>query len=61
VHRIGQTKTVVVHRFTIKDTVEGRIMKLQESKKEIARSTLSGDFKASRLSVMDLKRLFDVS
>lgn len=58
VHRIGQTKQVIVHRLTIKDTVEGRILKMQESKRELARSALSGDMKASRLSVTDLKRLF---
>merc|ERR1711920_966296 len=61
VHRIGQTKPVVVHRLTIKDTVEGRILQLQETKKEIARSALSGNMKASRLSVTDLKQLFGIS
>jgi len=60
VHRIGQTKPVVVHRLTIKDTVEGRILQLQETKKEIARSALSGNMKASRLSVTDLKQLFGI-
>src|SRR5690349_7111857 len=30
VHRIGQTKPVHVHRFTIKNTIEDRIKQLQE-------------------------------
>ncbi|ODQ79391.1 hypothetical protein BABINDRAFT_37281 [Babjeviella inositovora NRRL Y-12698] len=39
-HRIGQHKEVFVHRLLISDTVEDRIMKLQETKKELVESAL---------------------
>jgi SNF2 family DNA or RNA helicase len=32
VHRIGQTKHVKVSKFTVKDTVEDRILALQQRK-----------------------------
>ena len=31
-HRIGQDKPVVVHRLVAKDTVEERVLELQEKK-----------------------------
>jgi DNA repair protein RAD16 len=36
VHRIGQNKPVVVVRFVIKNTIEQRILKLQQNKTELA-------------------------
>lgn len=60
VHRIGQAKEVTVHRLTIKDTVEERILQLQERKREVAQSALNGDINASRLTVSDLKELFGI-
>lgn len=35
-HRIGQTKNVFAYRLICKDTIEERIMQLQEEKKELA-------------------------
>jgi hypothetical protein len=35
-HRIGQTKSVFAYRLIAKDTVEEKVLQLQESKKEIA-------------------------
>jgi len=61
VHRIGQGKEVEVHRLTIKGTVEERIVTMQERKRELAQSALSGDFNANRLSVGDLKELFGIA
>lgn len=58
VHRIGQAREVTVHRLTIKDTVEKRILQLQDRKREVAQSALNGDINASRLTVSDLKELF---
>ncbi|KAG1047584.1 hypothetical protein G6F43_009972 [Rhizopus delemar] len=40
VHRIGQTKSVHVHRIFIKDTVEDRILELQNKKQAIADGVL---------------------
>lgn len=39
-HRIGQKKEVVVKRFIIQDSVEERILTLQERKKKLAREAL---------------------
>ncbi len=39
-HRIGQKKTVFVYQFIIKNTIEYRIMQLQEMKKQIADNAL---------------------
>ena len=38
-HRIGQTRPVSVTRITIKDTVEDRIMQLQDKKREVVNAT----------------------
>ncbi len=39
-HRIGQTRPVVIHRLVAADTVEERIMGLQESKRALAAAAL---------------------
>ncbi|CEO98810.1 hypothetical protein PBRA_006924 [Plasmodiophora brassicae] len=61
-HRLGQTREVIITRITIANTIEQRIIELQESKRMIARAALSeGEFKlppAMRLSVEDFKLLF---
>ena len=41
-HRIGQTKQVTVYRLILKDTIEERILKLQEAKKDLADAILAG-------------------
>jgi SNF2 family DNA or RNA helicase len=57
-----QEKPVYVHRLTIKDTIEERIMNLQEQKKRIADSVLGeGTVRrqgAARLNIQDLMMLF---
>ena len=61
-HRIGQMKPVRVHRILVPNTVEDRILALQERKRELIERAL--DEKASRdigrLSTRDLAFLFDV-
>ncbi|XP_010533886.1 PREDICTED: helicase-like transcription factor CHR28 isoform X2 [Tarenaya hassleriana] len=62
-HRIGQTRPVTVVRFTVKDTVEDRILALQQKKRMMVASAFGEDEKGSRqshLSVDDLKYLFMV-
>lgn len=38
--RIGQTRPVVVHRLVVSDTVEDRVLALQERKKNLADGSL---------------------
>ncbi|XP_022141407.1 helicase-like transcription factor CHR28 [Momordica charantia] len=62
-HRIGQTRPVTVSRITIKDTVEDRILALQEEKRKMVASAFGEDQSggsASRLTVEDLRYLFMV-
>ncbi len=51
-HRIGQTRAVTVYKLIAKDTVEERIVALQDSKRDLAEGILSGD----SVSLKDLSR-----
>ncbi|XP_019162574.1 PREDICTED: helicase-like transcription factor CHR28 isoform X2 [Ipomoea nil] len=60
-HRIGQTRPVTVLRLTVKDTVEDRILALQQKKREMVASAFGEDENGSRqtrLTVEDLEYLF---
>ncbi|XP_071733157.1 helicase-like transcription factor CHR28 [Rutidosis leptorrhynchoides] len=60
-HRIGQTRPVTVSRLTIKDTVEDRILSLQEEKRKMVASAFGEDqsgTSAARLTAEDLRFLF---
>lgn len=62
-HRIGQTRAVTVSRLTVKDTVEDRIIALQEDKRNMVASAFGEDQSggtASRLTVEDLRYLFNL-
>lgn len=58
VYRIGQTKPVTVHRLLIKDTIEQKILRIQEEKNRIVATAFGGDAKSGRLDLEDLKDLF---
>ena len=58
VHRLNQTKDVVVYKMTIKDTVEARILELQERKRELANATIEGKAAAGKLTLQDMLKLF---
>ncbi|KAG6840996.1 hypothetical protein C0991_002776 [Blastosporella zonata] len=60
VHRLGQTRSVVVQRLVISDTVEDRVLAMQERKQLLADGSLgegSGK-KIGRLTVKELANLF---
>jgi SNF2 family DNA or RNA helicase len=61
-HRIGQKKTVEVIKLISKGTIEEKIYKLQEKKKEIINSVMEedaiGSSVISSMSVEDIKELF---
>lgn len=44
--------------MTIKDTVEGRILDLQERKRQLADATIEGKTKAAKLTMEDMLKLF---
>ncbi len=61
-HRIGQTKRVTVYKMICENTIEERIVKLQETKKNIADEIVSTDnMSLSSMSKDDLLELLDIS
>ena len=42
-HRIGQTRQVFAYRLIAKDTVEEKVLQLQQSKKDLAEAIISAD------------------
>lgn len=57
-HRIGQTRTVFAYRLIAKDTVEEKVLSLQESKRDLADAIISADNSVIRkLSRDDLELL----
>lgn len=59
VHRLNQTEDVIVYKMTIKDTVEARILDLQDRKRELANATIEGKTAAAKLTMKDMLELFD--
>jgi TATA-binding protein-associated factor len=57
-HRIGQTKTVNVYRLITKDTIEEKILKLQDRKKAIAEAVVNTD--NSTMCSMGTDKLLDI-
>ena len=58
-HRIGQTKHVFSYKLITKDSVEEKILLLQERKRSLARDLLSADSALGKqLSYEDLEYLF---
>ena len=60
-HRIGQTNKVTVYKMIAKGTIEEKIVKLQETKKDLADSIISGEnIGISNLSKEDLMELLGI-
>jgi len=58
VHRIGQTRPVIVKRFIVDKTVEERILALQSRKKFLASSLGMTPEELKKVRMEDLKNLF---
>lgn len=62
VHRIGQTEPVEVTRYIMSSSVEEKMLKIQERKRELAgvvTATGNGDDGADKLKLEDLMAMFD--
>ncbi|MCH2021478.1 MAG: DEAD/DEAH box helicase [Saprospiraceae bacterium] len=53
-HRIGQKRPVTVYRLITENTIEEKIIKLHDNKRELADSLLKGTDASSKLSAKDL-------
>lgn len=59
VHRLNQTLDVIVYKLTVANTVEARILELQEKKRALAVAAIGGDGKAAgKLTMKDILNLF---
>ena len=58
-HRIGQTKKVNVYRMVAMDTIEAKVVELQDRKRQLISSVMNGTGTGARLSEADLRGLLD--
>ncbi|CAL1697769.1 unnamed protein product [Somion occarium] len=63
VHRLGQEKDVTVKRLVVRNTIEDRMLQLQETKTGLAEAALGegNGIKLHKLSVKQLKALFGMN
>jgi superfamily II DNA or RNA helicase len=60
VHRIGQTKKVMVYRLVAKDTIEEKVMALKAGKSALFSSVMDGGgFESGELTAADIQSLLD--
>ena len=58
-HRIGQTRAVQAYRFVSEDTIEERMLALQEKKRLVFEATISGQVESMvKLTLEDIRFLF---
>jgi SNF2 family DNA or RNA helicase len=58
VHRLNQPVDVKVFRLTVRNTVEEKILALQEKKRQLAAAALEGGKGVGKLSMQDIMQLF---
>ncbi len=60
VHRIGQTKKVMVYRLVAKDTLEEKVMALKEKKAMLFSNVMDGGgFESGAMTAADIRELLD--
>ncbi|KAE8215945.1 hypothetical protein CF327_g804 [Tilletia walkeri] len=58
-HRLGQKRETFIYKLCVSNTVDGRILEMQDKKRKLAESALEGTkLKASRLDRAELLKLF---
>ena len=57
-HRIGQEKHVMAYRIICKDSIEEKILALQDKKRRIAESIISVDSDKKTFDLEEVKNLF---
>lgn len=57
-HRLNQTVDVTVYRLSIHNSVEERILELQEAKRKLAKAAIEGGKAIGKLSMKDIMQLF---
>ena len=58
-HRIGQTRAVQAYRFVSEETIEERMLALQEKKRLVFEATISGQVESMvKLTLEDIRFLF---
>ena len=58
VHRLNQTVDVTVYRLSIQNSVEERILELQEAKRKLANAAIEGGKAMKNLTMKDMMALF---
>jgi SNF2 family DNA or RNA helicase len=59
-HRIGQTNTVMVYRLIAKDTIEEKVLALQQKKRQLFQNVLEdGDIFSTAITEDDIRQIFD--
>ncbi|MPN50594.1 hypothetical protein SDC9_198225 [bioreactor metagenome] len=56
-HRIGQTRVVTSYKLIARDTIEEKILALQNRKREIIKATIGEEEFASSLSWAEIQEL----
>lgn len=60
IHRLGQTRTVTVHRLLVDDTIEDRILAIQAHKRKLVQYALASQPRDPASDTLEnLRLLFD--